>query len=86
MVVAAACSTDDTLNQSIGRRLRTLREERGIRREQVALALDMGAENLRHYEAGRSGLLLKMLPDIADVFGMTPLELAAQLLEPERVA
>lgn len=31
----------------VGRRLRALREARGMRREQLALALAMGSENLR---------------------------------------
>lgn len=85
MVVAATCPTDDTLSRAIGQRLRVLREARGIRRELVALALDMGSENLRHYEAGRSRLALEHLPAIADIYGMSVGELATLLLAaPER--
>lgn len=86
MVVEAVCSTSDVLNRAIGERLRLLREARGIRRERIALALDMGAENLRHYEAGRSRLALEHLPIIADIYGMSVGKLATLLLEPERVA
>lgn len=79
MVVQPTC-VDGAKTESAGHRLRVLREQRGIQRERLALALGMGSENLRHYEAGRQGLTLRMLPRIAEVFGMSARELAAHLL------
>lgn len=70
------------LTQEVGARLRALREDRGIPREQLAIVLKMGAENVRHYEAGRTPLTLPMLPVIADLYGMTLAELVAALFEP----
>lgn len=66
-------------NAAMGKKLRELREERGIKREQVALALDMGAENWRHYEAGRTKLTLPMLPKIADAYGLDLARLIGEL-------
>lgn len=63
----------------VGRRLRELREERGIPKELVALKLSMSAENVRHYESGRNQLAVTMLPTLADIYGMTLAELVGEL-------
>lgn len=63
----------------VGRRLRELREHRGIPKELVALRLGMSAENVRHYESGRNQLAVTMLPTLANVYGMTLAELVAEL-------
>lgn len=69
------------LSQGVGARLRAIREEKGIPREQLAIALRMGAENVRHYEAGRTPLTIPMLPVIADLYGMTLAELVSCLFD-----
>lgn len=70
----------------VGRRLRGLREERGIPKELVALTLGMSAENLRHYESGRNQLAVTQLPALANLFKMTLPELVSGLFDgaPER--
>lgn len=80
MAVQAACATDEARRQAIGQKLRSLREERGIPRERIALALTMGSENLRHYESGRVRITLEMLPVLAEIFDMSVGELATLLL------
>jgi transcriptional regulator with XRE-family HTH domain len=66
----------------VGRRLRDIRERRGMPKEQVALALRMSAGNWAHLESGRNQLKATMLPTLADLFGMNVADLAAELLEP----
>jgi transcriptional regulator with XRE-family HTH domain len=72
-------SVEAPLNTVIGRRLRTLREERRIPRERLALALEMSSENLRNYEAGKQKLTLAMLPTVADTYGMSLPDLLVEL-------
>lgn len=67
----------------LGRRLRVLREARGLRREVVAVALDTGAENWRQYEVGKYHLPAAVLPVLAKVFGLSVPELSEVLLAPE---
>lgn len=62
-----------------GRRLRELREARGLKKEHVALAVGVGASNVGHYETGRSAPSVVGLLRIADLFEMTPSELMAAL-------
>lgn len=69
------------LNQRIGARLRDLREARGIRKERVALELDMSAQNWALYEAGKQKLTVTMLPTIAEVFGLTVADLVVALFD-----
>lgn len=69
------------LNQAIGRKLRELREARGIRKERLALDLEMSAQNWALYEAGKQKLTVTMLPTIAGLYGMTVAELTAELFE-----
>lgn len=69
------------LNQAIGRKLRELREARGIRKERIALELEMSAQNWALYEAGKQKLTVTMLPTIAGLYGMTVAELTAELFE-----
>lgn len=73
-----AAKTEESL--VVGRRLRELREERGIPKELVALKLSMSAENVRHYESGRNQLAVTMLPTLAGIYGMTVAELVSKLL------
>lgn len=73
--------TEAPLNKEIGLRLRALRESRGIRRERVALALEMGSENLRNYESGKQRMTLTMLPPVADLFGLTVPDLVSALFD-----
>lgn len=66
---------------SVARRLRELREERGIPKERVALAFEMSAENWRHYESGRNQLAVTMLPTIAAIYDITVENLLLELFE-----
>jgi transcriptional regulator with XRE-family HTH domain len=69
------------LNRLIGQRLRTLREERRIPRERLALALEMTSENLRNYESGKQKLTLAMLPTIAAIYDISLENLLLELFE-----
>lgn len=66
-------------NHDLGRKLRMLREQRGIRRERLALDLDMSAGNWAHYEAGRNQINAWMLPAIAESLQMDLAELLSEL-------
>lgn len=65
----------------VARRLRELREERGIPKERVALAFEMSAENWRHYESGRNQLAVTMLPTIAAIYDISVENLLLELFE-----
>jgi len=65
----------------VGRRLRALRELRGIPKERVALDLAMSSENWRHYETGRNHLPASMLPLIAETYGMSLVDLVSALFD-----
>lgn len=69
------------VDEKLGQKLRFLREQRGIRRERLALDLDMGSENWRHYEAGRNHLQAWMLPVIAQSLGMDLPDLLSELYD-----
>lgn len=68
-------------NNELGQKLRTLREQRGIRRERLALDLDMSAGNWAHYEGGRNQLNAWMLPRIADSLQMSLADLLSELYD-----
>lgn len=70
-------------NQSVGKRLRELREQRGIPKERLALVFEMSGENWRHYESGRNRIAIEMLPELADFFDMAPEALLTYLLAEE---
>lgn len=65
----------------VGKRLRALRQVRGIPKERVALDLAMSSENWRHYETGRNHLPASMLPGIAETYGMSLVELVSALFD-----
>ena len=52
-------------------RLRQLRRERGLTRQQLAGATGVGRATLGHYEAGTSEPGLRNLIKLADYFGVT---------------
>lgn len=66
-------------NQQIGRLLRSVRIERGIKAEQMAERLAMSAENYRHYEAGRNKLSALDLPRFANALGISAQALTDRL-------
>lgn len=73
------------VSQDVGRRLRDVREARGIPKERVALEMEMSAENWRHYESGRNQLAVTQLPKLADIFRMTLPELVAALFDAREI-
>lgn len=68
------------INVAWGNRLRRLREQRGVKRERVALDLDMTAENWRHYESGRNPLVARHLPVLARSLGIPFDQFMAELV------
>lgn len=54
----------------IGRRIRTLRLERGLSQESLALESGIARNQLIQMEHGRRGILVERLYDIADVLSV----------------
>jgi transcriptional regulator with XRE-family HTH domain len=63
--------------RAVGRRIRSVRLERGLTQEALALESGVTRNVLIHVEHGKRGLLFERLYDIADVLGVT----AGDLLE-----
>lgn len=59
----------------IGHRIRTLRLERGLSQESLALESGIARNQLIQMEHGRRGILVERLYDIADVLGVAVGEL-----------
>ena len=64
--------------RSLGRRIRTLRLERGLSQESLALESGLSRNMLIQIEWGRRGVLAERLADVADVLGVTPADLLAE--------
>jgi transcriptional regulator with XRE-family HTH domain len=63
------------LVQVVARRIKALRQARGLTQDAVAEALGIAAKNVQRLEAGRQNLTLKTLASIADVLDVEPYEL-----------
>lgn len=63
------------LIQVVARRIKALRQARGLTQDDVAEALGIAAKNVQRLEAGRQNLTLKTLVNVADVLDVEPWEL-----------
>jgi transcriptional regulator with XRE-family HTH domain len=63
------------LIQVVARRIKALRQARGLTQDTVAEALGIAAKNVQRLEAGRQNLTLKTLAHVADVLDVEPWEL-----------
>lgn len=63
------------LIQAVARRIKELRQARGLTQDAVAEALGIAAKNVQRLEAGRQNLTLKTLANVADVLDVEPWEL-----------
>jgi transcriptional regulator with XRE-family HTH domain len=63
------------LVQTVGQRIKALRQARGLTQDAVAEALGIASKNVQRLEAGRQNLTLKTLAHIADVLDVEPYEL-----------
>lgn len=63
------------LVQVVGRRIKALRQARGLTQDAVAEALGIAVKNVQRLEAGRQNLTLKTLAHVADVLDVEPHEL-----------
>jgi DNA-binding XRE family transcriptional regulator len=61
-----------TTREAVGARIRTLRQERGLTQEQVALASGVARHMLVQVERGQRGLLYERLFDIAEALNVPP--------------
>jgi transcriptional regulator with XRE-family HTH domain len=59
----------------VARRIKALRQARGLTQDAVAEALGIASKNVQRLEAGRQNLTLKTLQHIADVLDVEPFEL-----------
>jgi len=59
----------------VARRIKALRQARGLTQDAVAEALGIAAKNVQRLEAGRQNLTLKTLAHVADVLDVEPFEL-----------
>lgn len=63
------------LVQVVARRIKALRQARGLTQDAVAEALGIASKNVQRLEGGRQNLTLKTLAHIADVLDVEPHEL-----------
>lgn len=63
------------LIQVVARRIKALRQARGLTQDAVAEALGIAVKNVQRLEAGRQNLTLKTLAHVADVLDVEPWEL-----------
>ena len=61
--------------QVVGRRIRTIRTEKGLTQEALALSSGVTRNVLIDVESGKRGLLYERLFDLADALGVPPAEL-----------
>jgi transcriptional regulator with XRE-family HTH domain len=59
----------------VGRRIKALRQARGLTQDAVAETLGIAVKNVQRLEAGRQNLTLKTLAHVADVLDVEPYEL-----------
>jgi transcriptional regulator with XRE-family HTH domain len=75
------------LVEVVARRIKALRQARGLTQDAVAEALGIAVKNVQRLEAGRQNLTLKTLVHVADVLDVEPHELlksgAVTLADPE---
>ncbi|MES1185895.1 MAG: LexA family transcriptional regulator [Myxococcales bacterium] len=63
------------LLEAVGRRIKALRQARGLTQDAVAEALGIAVKNVQRLEAGGQNLTLKTLAHVADVLDVEPHEL-----------
>lgn len=63
------------LVQVVARRIKAVRQARGLTQDTVAEALGIAVKNVQRLEAGRQNLTLKTLASVADVLDVEPFEL-----------
>ncbi len=63
------------LIQVVARRIKAVRQARGLTQDAVAEALGIAVKNVQRLEAGRQNLTLKTLASVADVLDVEPHEL-----------
>lgn len=56
---------------SIGKNIKTIREQKGLMQKEVAAAADMQASNYSKIESGQRDISVEALDRIAKLFGMT---------------
>lgn len=73
----------DSINASLGRRIKTLRRENGLTQAKLALMINVEQSYLSKLELGSRNPSLSMLSKIADAFGITLSELFSGLPKDE---
>lgn len=66
---------DDLLYSFVGKRIRTVREEKGMSQEELAKLLSLGRTSITNIERGKQRILLHSLYEIAAVLGTEVKEL-----------
>ncbi|NBI08529.1 XRE family transcriptional regulator [Colidextribacter sp. OB.20] len=62
---------DKSLLADFGKRLRTLREEKGLKQREMAEIMGVKLRQYQRYEYGEVGVPLEVLNFFADFFGVT---------------
>lgn len=78
-------STAEQLDERVRRRLRELREERGLTLQEVAVAASINVSTLSRLESGKRRLALDHVPALAAALGVSTDELLAGRAEDPRV-
>jgi transcriptional regulator with XRE-family HTH domain len=61
--------------RALGARIAQLRKEQGLSQQALADALGLAQQTIAHYEGGRIRMQISLLPEVAQLFGVTTDEL-----------
>lgn len=61
--------------KALGARIAQLRKEQGLSQQALADALGLAQQTIAHYEGGRIRMPISLLPEVAQLFGVTTDEL-----------
>jgi transcriptional regulator with XRE-family HTH domain len=72
---AAMAPDEQQFLKALGARIAQLRKEQGMSQQAMAEALGVAQQTIAHYEGGRIRMQISLLPEVAQLFGVTTDEL-----------
>ena len=82
LVAAGMAPDEQQFLKTLGARIRKVRKEQGLSQQSVADTLGIAQQTYAHYEVGRVRMPVSMLPQIAQLFGVSADELIGKPAKP----
>ena len=70
-IIATMDDRDATFFKALGARIAKARKERGLTQHQLADALGIAQQTLAHYEVARARIAASLIPQVAELLGLT---------------